>query len=295
MKKALGLVSVFIFLAAASAFAQAYEVSYSDGTVELKTAKGWTSLSMGDAVPANASVRVSQAGSLELSRGKFRITILKDGTYDIASLVRASEKSGAGGIGANISQKLQSLTRDNKQKSTTVGGVRAEEQGRQSVTWAEESDEVRSEVASLLTQKKYADAIKTLDSAIKDASTTADEEEFTYLTGVAYYEAGQTVKAYRALAKVSADPSAQWYANYVLLKAQVLVDSADFPGALEILQPFISANPSGEQAQIAYLLSYYCQKGLGNLAEAAAALDAGYQLDPTTDTARLIDQQRGTP
>jgi len=291
VKKSLAFALVFVCVLAASAFAQSYSVTYSDGTVELKTTQGWTPLSIGDAVPANASVRVSQAGSLELVRGKARITILKDGTYDIASLVRASEKSGASGVGADISQKLQSLTSD-KQKSTTVGGVRAAEQGQQSVTWAEESDEVRSEVSSYLAQKKYSEALNTLDDAIKNASSPADEAEFTYLTGVAYYGAGQTAKAYRALAKVTADPSAQWYANYVLLKAQVLADSADFDGALEILQPFISANPSGEPAQIAYLISYYCQKGLGNMADAKAALEAGYQIDPTTETAKLIDQQR---
>ncbi|MGA2612750.1 MAG: hypothetical protein ABSG38_04785 [Spirochaetia bacterium] len=291
MKKTLGFALIFAFLVAASAFAQTYSVTYSDGTVELKTPKGWSPLSIGDAVPANASVRVSGSGSLELTRGKSRITILKDGTYDISSLARASEKSGAGGVGANIAQKIQSLTSD-KSKTSAVGGVRAAEQGQQSVTWAEESDEVRSEVAALIAEKKYFDALKTLNNALKDTSNQADEEEFTYLTGVAYYGAGQPAKAYKALSKVVADPGAQWYANYLLLKAQLLVDSADFPGALSILQPFITANPSGESAQVAYLLTYYCQKGLGNTADAKAALDAGYQIDPATDTAKLIDQQK---
>jgi tetratricopeptide (TPR) repeat protein len=291
MTKTLTLAVSLTFVLAVAAFAQSYSVSYSDGTVEMKTANGWAPLAIGDAVPADASVRVSQSGSLELARGKSRITILKDGTYDIASLTLASEKSGSEGVGANISQKLQSLTSE-KPKSTTAGGVRAAEQGQESVTWAEESDNVRSEVTSLLAQKKYTEALERLADAIKDSSSPADEQEFTYLTGVAYYGAGQTVKAYRALEKVSADPSVEWYPNYILLKAQVLVDSADFSGALDVLHPFLNGNSSGESAQIAYLLAYYCQKGLGNTAEAKAALETGYQLDPTTDTAKLIDQQR---
>lgn len=294
MKKTLGFALIFVFLLAASAFAQSYSVTYSDGTVELKTIKGWSAISIGDTVPANASVRVSGSGSLELTRGKARITILKDGTYDVASLARASEKSGAGGVGATIAQKIQSLTTD-KSKTTTVGGVRAAEQGQQSVTWAEESDEVRSEVAALIAEKKYLDAVKTLNSALKDTSSQADAEEFRYLTGVAYYGAGRPAKAYRALSKVSADPGAQWYANYILLKAQLLVDSSDFSSALSLLRPFVSANPAGESAQLAYLLTYYCQKGLGNAADAKAALEAGYQIDPATDTAKLIDQQRKAP
>jgi len=294
MKKTLGFALIFALMLAVSAFAQSYSVTYADGNVELLTAKGWSSLSIGDSVPATASVRVSGSGSLELTRGKSRITILKDGTYDVSSLARASEKTGSGSVGANIAQKIQSLTSD-KSKTSAVGGVRAAEQGQQSVTWAEESDEVRSEVAAMFAEKKYDDALKTLNNALKDTSSQADVEEFTYLTGVAYYGAGQPARAYKVLSKVEANPSAQWYANYVLLKAQLLVDSADFSGALSILRPFITSNPSGESAQVAYLLTYYCQKGLGNAADAKAALEAGYQIDPTTDTAKLIDQQRKAP
>ena len=83
MKKSLSLALVFAFMLAASAFAQSYSVTYSDGTVELKTTQGWTPLSIGDAVPASASVRISQSGSLEMIRGKARITILKDEAYCI--------------------------------------------------------------------------------------------------------------------------------------------------------------------------------------------------------------------
>lgn len=291
MTKTLGAVSFLVVLFAASTFAQSYSVTYSDGTAEVKTPKGWTALSIGDPVPADASLRVSQSGSLELTQGATRITILKDGTYDVASLVRASQKSGASGIGADISHKLQSLTSD-KRRSTTAGGVRAEEQGQQSVTWAEEGDEVKADVQALLAQKKYSEAIRTLDSAIRDASTPADQAALTCLQGIAYYGAGQPAKAYRTLARVAADPNAQWYPSYSILKAQLLLDSADFSGALDVLQAFISAHPSGEPTQIAYLLSSYCEKGLGNMADARAALDAGYQIDPASDTAKLIEQER---
>ena len=49
---------------------------------------------------------------------------------------------------------------------------------------------------------------------------------------------------------------------------------------------------TGEATQVAYLLSGISQKGLGNKAAAKAAFDAGYQMDASTDTAKLIDQQR---
>ena len=295
MKKTLAITWILTLAIAASAFAQSYSVSYSDGTVELKTAKGWSALSVGDLVPASSSVLVSQGGSLELTRGAARITILRDGVYEIASLARAAQKAGAAGTGARISQKLQSLTTE-QPKSTAAGGVRAEDQGSTpTVTWAEESDETRSEVISLLAQKKYAEAAKELEKALDESPSTSDGQELMYLSGLAYYGAGQLVKAYRILSRISPDPGASWYEKYLLLKAQVLVDSPDFETALGILQPFLSAHPTGETAQLAWLLTYYCQKGLGNASAARAALDAGYQLDPGSETARLIDQQRTAP
>lgn len=292
MAKILGSSFILVLAAAVSTFAQSYSVTYADGTVEIRTATGWSALSVGDAVPTNASVRVSQGGSVELTKGRARITILRDGTYEIAALANAAERSGAIGAGAKISQKLQSLASD-KPTTATAGGVRAADQsGQDSVAWADENDEVRGEVESLLAQKKYLDAAQRLQEAFKEGPSSAYEQEFSYLAGVAYYGAGQPARAFRALSKVSPDPSVQWYARYVILKAQLLVDSADFQGALDILQPFLSANPSGEPAQLAWLLTYYCQKGLGNSQAAKAALDAGYQLDPGSETANLIDEQR---
>ena len=158
--------------------------------------------------------------------------------------------------------------------------------------WVDENDDTRSRVQTLLDDKKYADALKVLDQAIKDASVDSDKAEFTYLEGVAYYGSGQTARAYHALEQISPDPDARWYARYVILKSQVLIDASNFKDALAILSPFIAAFPTGEATQVAWLLSYYSQKGLGDQASARAALEAGYKLDPTTDTAKLIDQQK---
>ena len=282
--------AIFALVLTAGISAQAFSVSFCDGLAELQAAKVWKALSIGDKVPADASVRISQDGSLELLRGKLRITILKDGVYDMTALAKATDKAGAGGIGGTISQKLSSLTTE-KPTATQVGGVRGAAQGEGPVMWVDENDETRSRVQALLDDKKFTDALEVLDQAIKETSVDADKAEFTYLVGVAYYGNGQTARAYHALEQISPDADAVWYARYVILKSQVLVDTSNYKDALAILSPFINAFPTGEATQVAYLLSSYCQKGLGNQSAARAALDAGYKLNPSTDTARLIAQQ----
>ena len=291
MNKKLLFPAVFALVLTAGISAQAFSVSYLDGVAELQAAKAWTALSIGDKVPADGNVRISQNGSLELLRGKLKITILKDGVYDIAALARAADKSGAGGIGSAISQKLASLTTE-RSRPTQAAGVRGELQGEAPVTWVDENDETRGKVQALLDDKKFADALKVLDQAIQDSTDDSEKAEFTYLKGVAYYDNGETARAYKVLEQVSPDPDTGWYARYVILKSQVLVDTSNFRDALAILSPFISASPTGEATQVAYLLTYYSQKGLGDQASARAALDAGYKLDPSTDTAKIIDRQR---
>jgi tetratricopeptide (TPR) repeat protein len=293
MNKRYLLAALFALAITAGVFAQALTISYLDGVVELKTAKGWQALSIGDKVAADASVRITQGGSLELLKGTVRITLIKDGTYDLAALSKAAGKPAAGGIGTTIAQKLSTLTTE-KPKASAAGGVRGAAQGTSdgSIMWVDESDETRSQVQALMDKKKYADAVKLLHQAIADSSSDAEKEELGYLIGAAYYGAGQEAQAYRALANITPGPDAEYYARYVILKAQVLVDSSAWKEALDLLNPFIAAYPTGEATQVAYLLSYYCQNGVGDQAAAKAALDAGYTVNPTTDTAKLIDQQR---
>jgi tetratricopeptide (TPR) repeat protein len=282
---------VLVLAAAVGVSAQAFTVNYLDGTVELQNAKGWTAISIGDQVPADASIRISQAGSIELRRGAAKITLLKDGVYALATLAKAGAGTGSTGVAGAITQKLQSLVTE-KPKASTAGGVRGAEQGAGSVTWVDESDDSRAQIQGLLDKKRYTDAVKELNDAIASASSDADVAEFNYMLGFAYYGSGQTARAYRILAKLDPSADVQWYARYVILKAQVLVDAQNYKDALAILAPFIDRYPAGEATQVAWLLSGISQKGLGDTAAARASLDAGFKLDPSTGTATLIDQQR---
>ena len=187
------LVVFFPGMLAAGAFAQAFTVSYLDGTVELQSAKGWTAVAIGDRVPADATVRISQTGSLELLRAKTKITLLKDGVYSMASLAAAAGKGTSAGVGSTISQKLQTLVTE-KPKASAAGGVRGAEQGTATVTWVDENDETRTRVEALLEKQRYAEAVSILNDSIKDASSDAEAAELTYLLGVAYYGQGQTAK-----------------------------------------------------------------------------------------------------
>src|SRR5208337_3948034 len=98
MSRRFFLGAILAVAVAMGAHAQAFTVSYLDGTVELQSAKGWTEIAIGDKVPQDATVRISLTGSLELLRARTRITILKDGVYSIATLTAAAGTAAPGSV-----------------------------------------------------------------------------------------------------------------------------------------------------------------------------------------------------
>ena len=64
MKKRYLLAAFFALVLSAAIGAQAFSVIYLDGVAELQATKTWKALSIGDKVPPDASVRISQNGSL---------------------------------------------------------------------------------------------------------------------------------------------------------------------------------------------------------------------------------------
>jgi hypothetical protein len=294
------LAAVIALVLATGVFAQAFSVDYLDGTVELKIPKDtagrlWKALVIGDSVATDASLRLGPSSSVELTRGRTRITILKPGIYMVADLSKAKEKASVAAIGPALTQKLTALTTEKAPTSSAVGGTRGTEQGTStgSVMWIEENDEVRTKVAEYMAGGKYKDAVAELTKAIPDAATDQEEAELQYLLAAAYYGDGETLRAYRTVTKLPTDTEAAYYPRDVLLKAQILVDSLDFGEALALLKPVIAAGQTGETAQMAYLLAGVSQKGMGDLASAKASFNAGYAIDPSTATATLIGRQLG--
>ncbi len=298
MRRSMLLVAALALVVATGALAQAFTIDYLEGTVKQKNPKDkagrqWKALAIGDPVAADASLRVGASSSVELSRGRTRITILKPGVYMVADLSKARDKAAPAAIGATLTQKLTALTTEKAPTTSAVGGVRQTEQGTRSVTWIEENDEVRSKVAEYMASGQYKDAAKLLSDALPDAATDDEEAELRYMLAAAYYGGGEALRAYRTVAKLSPDPQAEYYPRFVLLKAQILVDSLEYAEALGLLKPLIKAGQSGEIAQAAYLLAGISQKGLGDEGAARASFNAGYSIDPSTETAKLISQQLG--
>ncbi len=288
MKKKLVIAIVISIAAATAVCAQSLDVDYLDGTVELKTAKGWSAISIGDTLQAGATVRVSKGGSLEMSRGNKRITVVKDGTYAIQDLLKAGEKVAKSGVAVALTQKIRSVTAVGQQKTTsTTAGVRgAEATPVENLPWVDGDEDDLAEIRTLLDNGKYGEAIPKLQKALDESMTTEQEQLLKFYIATAYYGNGQIARAYREIMKTVIAAGSEYYPDYIILKAEVLLDILQYKESQTVLKTFIASKPTVTYAQIAYLLSAQCAKGLGDEKAAADALNAGIALDSQSDTAK---------
>jgi tetratricopeptide (TPR) repeat protein len=288
MKKTTLFTFILFLGVAALAFSQALTIDYLDGTVELKTARGWSGLSIGDQVAADATIRIARGGVIELSTGTQRLSIVKEGTYVLSTLIKASDTAATRGLGAQIAQKLRSLTTE-QQATGTTGGVRAGEVGtRETMEYVDEYTEYRDKVRKYFASGDYAGAIPTLQSAVAESIGSDEQAEFSYQLAVAYYETARTAQAYRVISKISPSTSTDYYPDFIILKAQVLVDSLAYQDALSVLTPFLASKPGTGYAQLAYLLTAQASRGMGDEKAAKDALAKGFALDPASETAAQI-------
>lgn len=290
MTRRLLLTGLFLSLAITFSFAQSLTVDYLDGTVQVQSTKGWKDLSVGNTVGLDARVRVSDSGTVEFTRGAQRFSILKDGTYLMSDVVKGSRKSGEAGVGVSIAKKLHNVTSGSQPSQTAVGGVRGAAQGdnSQSLTWMGDDEDTSAKVRALLDKDRYKEAEAEIQSALADAQDPQKKQDLGYLLASAYYGEGQGARAYHTLLDLKDNSGSTYYQDSVILKAQILVDNQQYADGLGVLKSFIGSKPDTPYAQVAYLLSAQCYKGLGDDKSFKDSLSTGYALDPQSDAAQQI-------
>ncbi len=294
MTRRIILTIAFLSITIGFAAAQALTVTYLDGTVEVQTAKGWKALDVGSAVPVDARIRVSDGGTVEMARGAQHISIIKDGSYAVADLLKGSTRPGQSGVGVSLAWKLRSVATGNGQSNSTVGGVRGAAQGdnTQGLTWMGDDDETSTKVRALMDKNRYKEAETEIKQALSDTKDDMKKNDLSFLLASAYYGEGDGAQAYHTLLGIKDSSSSMYYPDSVILKAQILIDNQSYADSASVLKDFLAANPDSQYAQVCYLLSAYSYKGLGDKQSEKDALDRGYALDPQSDTAKLISKMQ---
>lgn len=296
MKNILIIILLLAIPATGAILAQDVLVEYVEGVVDVRDGGAWNEVFIGDSVPTNATIRVGATGMVELRSAGKTFLLSQAGSYQLASIVEATQRNERVGVGAIARQRIRSFVGEQTSSDAVVAGVRASEAAtRDEVDWAggESVPELIAIGVSELDAGNYEDAYYTFYDAWEFAGSEELPRAQFYL-GYSAYLIGEGSAALRYLRDPAPDPTTEYYDDHILTLAQIQVESFAFADAIDLLNPFIESVGAGDTEdadvptlQAAYLLAGLAYDGLGDGESARDNFQAAYELDPESDNAAV--------
>jgi len=101
-------------------------VEYLEGILEIGQGSNWIEVDIGDTIPQNSYLRLSDNGLAELSAGAVTITLNQDGTFSAENLLTSGREVAAWDIASLVNSKLGKLISPEQQQGDAVMGVRGD-------------------------------------------------------------------------------------------------------------------------------------------------------------------------
>jgi len=278
-----------IFLVSATLlplYAEDLMVEYLEGILEVGQGSNWLEVDIGDTIPQNSYLRLSDNGLAELSAGAVTITLNKDGTFSVETLLTSGREVAAWNISSLVNSKLGRLISPDQQQSTAVMGVRGDAAGEEELTWMEEGEEYLEEGKELIRTGDYEEAIEVLQEGADYSFSDEEKEEYNFYIASAYALEGKSAPALLMLTDMNTGPSAPYYSDYVLLKGKLLIESLAYKKALLLFDQYLKNPDRGETAQLIYFLSALCNQRLEKRQEAIRNLEAAYKINNSSEYGR---------
>ena len=286
------LIPLFLTLFAISIFSQNVTVEYLEGFVEISRDSNWEEVYIGDELPLDSTIRVSENGFAEFLLGDLKISVKEDGIYLLSDLVGSSKRVSSWGLGDLVSTKIKTALISSGSGQTAVMGVRgAAAGGETDIEWIEAggSADLLKEGMTLLEKARYSEALDIFNEGLA-ISFGEEEQLFLYYVGYTQSLKGQSALALNTLERVEVDPQSSYYSDLILLRGRMLIESLSFNEALEFFKSHTNRYPEGDLTQAVLILSSYCYRGLDDTFQALQVLQRANELNP--DSALGKEAQR---
>jgi tetratricopeptide (TPR) repeat protein len=265
--------------------AQDIVVSDLEGSPVLITSDGSSPLEEGAAVPASGRLSLGEDSKVTLREGSRKVELFRRGLYEIGELFtfRPLGKVEFEQIfEARIKSVNLALKRGGPESTETIIATSVLET-------AEREPEQLIEGVRHLVSGRYAEARSSFNTFLE--SPPEEEGGAVHLAQVLAAQSAffldENAEAYETLSRIRPSSGDSHYPLYLLLRAQLLIESHAFADALETLAEYL-AEPSGSEAdlQTARLLTGVAYEGLGNLPVARTYYRRATSPDPTSDAAK---------
>jgi tetratricopeptide (TPR) repeat protein len=293
MKRTASIIFV-ILIATIPLVAEDLLVEYVEGTLELKEDSHWVELYIGDLLPENSLIRLSNNGFAELSTRNVTVTLSEEGTYDTQNLLRSGQKVASWDIGGIVNSKLSKLISPAEQGETAVMGVRGAAADQEELTWVEEGGDYMERGKQLLVDGLFEEAIPVFKDGADWALTEDERSEYLFYAAYAHALKGDSALALIMLEDLALGSDSTVFTDYVLLKGKLLIENLAFNDALNLFSEYLRHPDMGETTQIVYFLSAVCQQGLDNTTQARKFLQDAVKIDATSEYGKAAQRMMGS-
>lgn len=283
MRRALPV--LFLTLPLLTLSAQDIVVSEIEGSPVLITSDGSSPLEEGEVVPSSGRLSLGEDSRVTLREGSRKVELFRRGLYEIGELFtfRPLGKVEFEQIfEARIKSVNLALKRGGPESTEGVIATSVLE------TAETEPEQLVRGVRDLVSGR-YAEARSSFDAFLE--SRPQEEGAAVHLARVLSAQSAffldENDEAYETLSRIRPSRNHSHYPLYLLLQAQLLVESHAFADALETLAEYL-AEPTGSDAdlQTARLLTGVAYEGLGNLPVARTYYRRATTPDPTSPAAK---------
>jgi len=278
-------------------FASDFVADYVDGFLDIKDGADWLEVYIGDALPANAVVKLYEDSYAEITKGKDTIKLSRPGTYELSELLgHRNEVATTSGMGSFFSGKFKTLIQEDTGKTqTTVGGVRAAEAETVTIDWmSSETAEFIADGRASLEDGNYEDAYIFFTDAYDFSADSYEEGEALYFMGLTSAMKGSYGEALDDLDMAEVEEDSEYYTDFYLLKGQLLVESFAYDEAYELLADYNVSygKNTPEKLQNLYFLLAISANNAGEYGAAVSAIDRLIAVDSGSETARAAREYK---
>ena len=281
---------------------QKFQVVYLDGELNVQKNGAWKSLSVGDELSSDSTIKLKSNTIVELSGNGSRIIVSKKGIYSIDKLIKKEKVFLLWKLTKIVRQNFRSLTGKAKRKSPGIMGVRGAEVGGsgsgESIGWADESSDLLEEGTELFKKGKYEKALEPLLEGLDSVGEDTEEkikQELLFYTGYSYFLLGEKAQALKYLRRIRLDSDSEHLEELLLARGKLFLDSFDFEEALGSFQMYITNFPEGGGLQTAYYLAALSAESLATEYKETATKESATKETETSksgDTSARIEYRK---
>lgn len=283
MFKKVIIAMLMLFLGLTFSSAQNLYIDYLDGDMDVKRGNSWDPLYIGDEISEGDTIKLYDSSYVELTQNEIKLTLEKEGVYEVAALLDQVVKADRWGIkGASVVK----LFRDDEveKRQSSVMGVRGDPQDEEEITWVDDDVEFLQEGKSLYREGRFDDAIAVLQEGAEWYGSNYDE--ILFYKALTEYKMGHSKKMRESVFEMDPSADVEYFGDYVLLKGNLLIESQNYKEAEELFDRYISDAEKREAEQNVYLLWAFCSLESDDKISARDKLQKAVQINSRNEIGR---------